>query len=104
MAAPVKKVPIHLQSSQNRLLIKNGKIVNATGMQDGDVFVEDGIVKQIAFSEQLSTPTGKGMRHEGQRNLQGTSFSISTELGDTTPRSTIRVHNPPGGRSSGGFW
>ncbi|XP_075987088.1 collapsin Response Mediator Protein isoform X2 [Anticarsia gemmatalis] len=45
--APVKKVPIHLQSSQNRLLIKNGKVVNDDGMEDLDVYIEDGIIKQV---------------------------------------------------------
>jgi len=25
---PVKKVPIHLQSAQNRVYIKNGKLIN----------------------------------------------------------------------------
>lgn len=34
-----------LQSSQNRLLIKGGKIVNADGMVDGEVFIEDGTIK-----------------------------------------------------------
>jgi hypothetical protein len=42
---PVKKVPIHLQSSQNRLILKSGKIVNADGITDGDVFIEDGAIK-----------------------------------------------------------
>ncbi|XP_061380299.1 dihydropyrimidinase isoform X1 [Danaus plexippus] len=46
-SAPVKKVPIHLQSSQNRLLIKNGCIVNADGMEDADVYIEDGVIKQV---------------------------------------------------------
>ncbi|XP_026486455.2 dihydropyrimidinase isoform X2 [Vanessa tameamea] len=45
--APVKKVPIHLQSSQNRLLIKNGRVVNEDGMEDADVYIEDGIIKQV---------------------------------------------------------
>ncbi|CAG9796163.1 unnamed protein product [Diatraea saccharalis] len=45
--APVKKVPIHLQSSQNRLLIKNGRVVNDDGMEDADVYIEDGIIKQV---------------------------------------------------------
>ncbi|KAJ8705249.1 hypothetical protein PYW07_011076 [Mythimna separata] len=45
--APVKKVPIHLQSSQNRLLIKNGRVVNDDGMEDLDVYIEDGIIKQV---------------------------------------------------------
>lgn len=34
-----------LQSAQNRLLIKNGKVVNEDGMVDSDVYVEDGIIK-----------------------------------------------------------
>ncbi|XP_014228081.1 dihydropyrimidinase isoform X2 [Trichogramma pretiosum] len=47
MTTPVKKVPIHLQSSQNRLLIKNGKVVNEDGIFDADVFVEDGVIKEL---------------------------------------------------------
>jgi dihydropyrimidinase len=34
-----------LQSAQNRLLIKNGKVVNEDGMIDSDVYVEDGVIK-----------------------------------------------------------
>ncbi|XP_028049647.2 dihydropyrimidinase isoform X3 [Monomorium pharaonis] len=47
MSTPVKKVPIHLQSSQNRLLIKNGKVVNDDGIIDSDVYIEDGIIRQM---------------------------------------------------------
>ncbi|KAG1699860.1 hypothetical protein GQR58_005447 [Nymphon striatum] len=32
-------------SSQSRLLIKGGKVVNADMMMDADVFIEDGIIK-----------------------------------------------------------
>lgn len=47
MSTPVKKVPIHLQSSQNRLLIKNGKTVNEDEIVEQDVYVEDGIIKLL---------------------------------------------------------
>ena len=47
MSTPVKKVPIHLQSAQNRLLIKNGKVVNEDEILEQDVYIEDGVVKQL---------------------------------------------------------
>ncbi|XP_031335428.1 dihydropyrimidinase isoform X2 [Photinus pyralis] len=47
MSTPVKKVPIHLQSAQNRLLIKNGKVVNEDDIVEEDVYIEDGIIKQL---------------------------------------------------------
>ena len=37
---PLKKVP-HVQSAQNRLLIKGGDVVNADGTQRADVYIED---------------------------------------------------------------
>ncbi|CAH1105718.1 unnamed protein product [Psylliodes chrysocephalus] len=47
MSTPVKKVPIHLQSSQNRLLIKNGTVVNEEDVTEEDIYIEDGIIKQM---------------------------------------------------------
>lgn len=58
----------------------------------------------IGDSEPLPFTTGKAMRQEGQRNLQDSTFSISAELDDSGHRACIRVKNPPGGQSSGGFW
>ena len=40
MKSGLKKVPIHLQSAQNRLIIKNGTVVNCDGEQQVDVYME----------------------------------------------------------------
>jgi len=56
------------------------------------------------FTEPHSSHPGKGQRHDGQRNMQDSTFSISSEMGGIEKRSGIRVHNPPGGKSSGSFW
>lgn len=53
---------------------------------------------------EVCTPSCRGPRTEGQRNLQDSTFSISEELDGAGQRSCIRVRNPPGGKSSGGFW
>lgn len=40
-----EKLYFSLQSAQNRLLIKNGKVVNDDGIIDSDVYIEDGIIR-----------------------------------------------------------
>ena len=47
MVTPVKRVPIHLQSAQNRILIKNGTVVNHDGEQQIDVYIEDTTVRMV---------------------------------------------------------
>ncbi|RWS05743.1 dihydropyrimidinase-like isoform X4 [Dinothrombium tinctorium] len=42
-----KKIPIHVQSSQTRILIKGGRCVNDDQMFDADVYIEDGKIKQV---------------------------------------------------------
>lgn len=42
-----KKLPFHLQSSHTRLLIKNGTVVNADKTEEMDVYLEDGVIKQL---------------------------------------------------------
>jgi len=45
MVTPVKKVPIHLQSAQNRLIIKNGTVINWDKEEQVDIYIEDGVVR-----------------------------------------------------------
>ena len=48
--------PMHLQSSQNRILIKGGTVVNATGSELADVYIEDRYIKQVGTN--LDIPGG----------------------------------------------
>ncbi|KAH8417325.1 hypothetical protein KR222_008875 [Zaprionus bogoriensis] len=55
---PVKKVPIHLQSAQNRVYIKNGQIVNHDKSFKADVYIEDGIIKFVGPASEITIPGG----------------------------------------------
>lgn len=35
------------QSSQHRIVIKGGKVVNDDGILDADVFIEEGIIRYV---------------------------------------------------------
>ena len=45
-STPLKKVP-HVQSAQNRLLIKGGDVINANGTKRADVYIEDKVIKAV---------------------------------------------------------
>ncbi|XP_064556592.1 dihydropyrimidinase 1-like isoform X1 [Drosophila montana] len=55
---PVKKVPIHLQSAQNRIYIKNGEVVNHDKIFKADVYIEDGIIKFVGPAFEITIPGG----------------------------------------------
>ncbi|XP_061402678.1 dihydropyrimidinase-like [Musca vetustissima] len=55
---PVKKVPIHLQSAQNRVYIKNGQIVNHDKTFKADVYIEDGTIKFVGPPSEIVVPGG----------------------------------------------
>ncbi|XP_040575034.1 dihydropyrimidinase [Lepeophtheirus salmonis] len=52
----VKKVPRHLQSSQNRLIIKGGDVVNEDGIFRADVYIEDRLITKVG--QNLDIPGG----------------------------------------------
>ncbi|GBP18624.1 Dihydropyrimidinase 2 [Eumeta japonica] len=55
----------------------------------------------MVLASGMSTPTGRKMREPGQRDLQNSTFSISKELEGVDTKTSVRVRNPPGGKSSG---
>ena len=70
MVNPVKKVPIHLQSAQNRLIIKNGTVVNGDGEQQVDVYVEVGLLRDFILLEQFGIYI-----HQKQKKFTAQTFA-----------------------------
>ncbi|KAG5681562.1 hypothetical protein PVAND_010982 [Polypedilum vanderplanki] len=56
---PVKKIPIHVQSSQNRLYIKRARVVNHDSiLTNVDIYIEDGTIKFIGSPADFVVPGG----------------------------------------------
>ncbi|XP_044741020.1 dihydropyrimidinase isoform X3 [Chrysoperla carnea] len=97
--AAVEKKRLH--SYENELTLDHLNINNGNGPNAQEEVIYN---MPTLPNSSVSTPIGKAPRQEGQRNLQSSSFSISKDPDADDRRSCIRVKNPPGGKSSGGFW
>lgn len=82
---PVKKVPIHLQSAQNRLIIKNGTVVNCDGEEQIDVYIEDSMIRMVG--QHLIIPGGsRSIDATGMYIMPGgidTNVHLQRPTGDT---------------------
>ncbi|XP_034489314.1 dihydropyrimidinase-like [Drosophila innubila] len=84
---PVKKVPIHLQSAQNRVYIRNGEVVNHDKSFKADVYIEDGIIKFVGPASEITIPGGvRTIDATGKMIMPGgidPHTSMQRPLGDT---------------------
>ncbi|XP_049881817.1 dihydropyrimidinase isoform X1 [Pectinophora gossypiella] len=80
----------------------NGTVRNGTPTSGlAELTIVNKQLEGMGVSSGCSTPTGRKMREPGQRNLQNSTFSISKEVEGLDTKTSVRVRNPPGGKSSG---
>ncbi|XP_045539752.1 dihydropyrimidinase 2-like [Papilio machaon] len=77
------------------------RVTNGTPTPTSELQLVSKQLADSALSSGCSTPTGRKMREPGQRDLQNSTFSISKELEGPETKTSVRVRNPPGGKSSG---
>lgn len=54
----MKRIVFIFQSSQSRLYIKRGQVVNHDGSFAADIYIEDGIIKYVGPSGDFVVPGG----------------------------------------------
>jgi len=96
MVTPVKKVPIHLQSAANRLLIKGASIVNHDGVTQADVYVEDTKIKQVGTH--LIIPGGTRVIEAAGKYILPGGIDVNVHLQmptktDVNPEGTVTIDN-----------
>ncbi|XP_050671760.1 dihydropyrimidinase isoform X2 [Leptidea sinapis] len=93
--SPVNEAPHDIERSTN------GTPTHAVSRPGDLLLVSKQLEGMSVTSSGCSTPTGRKMREAGVRNLQNSTFSISKEMEGLDTKTSVRVRNPPGGRSSG---
>ncbi|XP_034486961.1 dihydropyrimidinase 2-like isoform X2 [Drosophila innubila] len=100
------KVKTSEHSSDHHEEHQNGNMAKKYGELDIIIPPQEPIHELLAAGggggSNCSSPSLKGAV-EGRRDMQESSFSISEELDTSSVRPSIKVRNPPGGKSSG-FW
>jgi hypothetical protein len=69
-----------------------------------NMFFRTPIVDSVRSRSTLIYSKYSNCKFEIPQNCEEPLYSFAAELDDTAPRACIRVKNPPGGQSSGGFW
>ena len=95
-----KKVIMHVQSSQNRIVIKNGLVANHDSSEKVDVYIEDSIIKQVG--KHLIIPGGtRVIDATGKWVIPG---GIDPNVHFQTPIDTSGTSVPNGTRTLDDFY